>query len=368
MRRRVLRRSNAEDSPMVHLLGLDEEQERFRRRRSRRRVITALALSVAWVGLGVVRISSYVIVKPGTADAVDRRLDISGVPTFAPKGETFWATVGIIEQPAPIQLFAAWISGEQDAPKRSEVYGDQSRKESGQVSKAQMEGSKQVSEVVAARKLGMLVSGGGAELASVDKQFPAFKVLRAGDVITAINGVPICLQADIVAALVGMKPGATVDVTVRRGSRTQTLPTPTKSIRGVLRPVFGVELTAATKDPCRAPFSVKINTDRIGGPSAGLAMTIALLDRLTPGELTGGQNVAVTGTIEGDGSVGEVGGVKQKTLTVKAAGAKLFLVPKSEVSLARPHAGKMRVVGVETLDDALAALRQLGGDPLPSRG
>ena len=96
-----------------------------------------------------------------------------------------------------------------------------------------------------------------------------------------------------------------------------------------------------------------------------LAMTIAMLERLTPGELTGGNKVAATGTIEGDESVGEVGGVKQKTLAVKAAGAKLFLVPKSEVALARPHAGNMRVVGIANLDEALAALRQLGGDPLP---
>ena len=351
---------------MVQLLGLDEENERFRRRQSRRRLTVVLSIGVAWVGLGLARVDSYVIVKPGTADSVDRRLDISGAQTFAPKGETFWATVGVIERPAPIQLLAAWISGEQDAPKRSEVYGDQSRKESRRTSTAQMEGSKQISEVVAARRLGMKVSGGGAELASVDKDFPASRVLRAGDVITAMNGTPICLQTDIVAALVGVKPGDIVDVTIRRGSRTQTLATPTKNVRGVSRPVFGVELTAETKDPCRPPFTVKINTDRIGGPSAGLAMTIALLDRLTPGELTGGQKVAVTGTIEGDGSVGEVGGVKQKTLAVKAAGAKLFLVPKSEVPLARPHAGTMSVVGVESLDDALAALRKFGGDPLPS--
>ncbi len=351
---------------MVQLLGLTDEQQRFQQRRSRRRVLVALGIGVVWVALGVVRIGSYVIVQPGTADAVDRRLDISGIKTYAPKGDTFWATVGVIERPAPIQLFAAWVSGEQDAPKRTKVYGDQSRTESRRVSTAQMEGSKQVSEVIAARKLGLNVRGGGAELAGVDKEFPAAQVLRAGDVITAINGVPICLQTDIIAALRGVKPGAIVDVTLRRGSRTETFPTPTKAIPGVSRPVFGVELTAATKDPCRVPFNVKINTERIGGPSAGLAMTIALLDRLTPGELTGGKNVAVTGTIEGDESVGEVGGVKQKTLTVKAAGAKLFLVPKSEVSLARPHAGSMRVVGVETLDDALAALRQFGGDPLPS--
>ena len=146
-----------------------------------------------------------------------------------------------------------------------------------------------------------------------------------------------------------------------------TLVTPTVAVKGYALPVFGVLLTAATTQPCHAPFSVAIDTRSIGGPSAGLAMTIALLERLSPGELTGRQKVVVTGTIEGDETVGEVGGVKQKTLAVRAAGAKLFIVPKSEVALARPHAGTMRVVGVKNLDEALAALRQLGGDPLPPR-
>lgn len=318
-----------------------------------------------WLSLGVIPISRYVIIRPGSADSVDRRLAVSGVSTFAPKGETLWATVGIIERPSGMQLIAAWLSGEQDAPARREIYGGESRSESRRQSSAQMEDAKQVAEIVAARKLGFAVTGGGAELAEVSKDYPAAKVLKAGDLITAVNGRAVCLQADIASVLKGKKPGSTVDVTVRRAGRLMDLATPTVAIRGYPLPVFGVLLTAATKQPCRAPFSVSINTRSIGGPSAGLAMTIALLERLTPGELTGRQKVAVTGTIEGDESVGEVGGVKQKTLAVKAAGAKLFIVPKSEEALARPHAGNMRVVGVRNLDEALAALRQLGGDPLP---
>jgi Lon-like protease len=359
------RRTGRSEPPTVQLLGMDEQASQFARRRDRRRVVLALSVAIVWVALGLIRVGSYVIVKPGSADDVDRRLDVSGVRSYAPNGKTFWATVGIIERPAPIQMLWAWLSGEQDVPKRRDIYGDESPTESRQASKAQMEGSKQISEVVAARKLGYAVTGGGAELAEVDPTYPAAKILRAGDVITRIGITPICIQADIGTALRGVKAGSTVDVTVRRGTRTLTLATPTMAVAGVPRPVFGVLLTAETKNPCRTPFTVKIETASIGGPSAGLAMTIALLERLTPGELTGGQKVAVTGTIEGDERVGEVGGVKQKTLAVKAAGAKLFLVPMSEVDLARPHAGSMRVVGVATLDDALAALRALGGDPLP---
>jgi PDZ domain-containing protein len=111
------------------------------------------------------------------------------------------------------------------------------------------------------------------------------------------------------------------------------------------------------------PYKVSIDTTGVGGPSAGLAFTLALIDELTPGELTGGQNVAVTGTIGIDGTVGDVGGVAQKTAAVRKAGAKLFLVPPGEFAEAKAHAGKsLKVVQVTTLADALAALAANGGD------
>ncbi len=97
----------------------------------------------------------------------------------------------------------------------------------------------------------------------------------------------------------------------------------------------------------------------MSGPSAGLAFTLTIIDKLSPGDLTGGKNVAVTGTIELDGTVGDVGGVPQKTAAAIDAGAKLFLVPSSEVREAKARAGSaMKVVGVDTIDDALRALRQ----------
>jgi PDZ domain-containing protein len=111
------------------------------------------------------------------------------------------------------------------------------------------------------------------------------------------------------------------------------------------------------------PFTVNVDSAGIGGPSAGLAFTLGILDALRPGELTGGHRVAVTGTISLDGTVGPVGGVVQKTAAVRAAGIGLFLVPPQEYDMARAHAGsKLKVVRVSTLEDALRALGQQGGD------
>jgi PDZ domain-containing protein len=104
----------------------------------------------------------------------------------------------------------------------------------------------------------------------------------------------------------------------------------------------------------------------VSGPSAGLAFTLAIIDQLTPGSLTGGKKVAVTGAINDDGTVGPVGGVKQKAITARRAGAELMLVPSFEYKDARLRAGNMKVVAVDTVDDALRALERAGGTPIAS--
>jgi Lon-like protease len=355
--------------PPLDQRQLDELRQLVRKadqRRLRRNLAIWGSLLAVWVAVLFIRFDSYLILKPGSADEVDRRLAITGTKIYAPKGDTLWATVGIVEGPTLPQLVAGWLSSNDDVPKRKDVYGDETPKEAETSSRLQMEDAKQVSEIVAARKLGFKTSGGGAEVVEIGETYPAAKVLKVGDIITRVNGSAVCLQADVGASMKGAKPGDTVNVTVRRNGKPLELKVPTVKVKDVARPIIGIALSAALKTPCKAPFSVEITTGRIGGPSAGLAMTIAMLERLSPGELVAGQKVAVTGTIEGDGSVGPVGGVKQKTLAVRAAGAKLFLVPTDEVDLATPYAGSMSVVGVANLDDALAALRKFGGDPLPS--
>ena len=111
----------------------------------------------------------------------------------------------------------------------------------------------------------------------------------------------------------------------------------------------------------------------MGGPSAGLSFTLTLLDLLTPGELTGGEVVAVTGTIDVNGDVGAIGGVEQKAAAARRDGVRYFLVPGSipenELAAARRQAGDaVQVIEVNTLEEALEALESIGGDPLPPVG
>jgi PDZ domain-containing protein len=131
-----------------------------------------------------------------------------------------------------------------------------------------------------------------------------------------------------------------------------------------------VGFTPADTRTVDLPFEVSISTSDIGGPSAGLAFTLALLDELSPGELLGRRKVAATGTINEDGEFGAIGALVQKAVAVRDSGARVFLVPKDqtedEIQAAQKAAGSgVRIIAVATLDEALHVLDELGGDPLP---
>ena len=121
--------------------------------------------------------------------------------------------------------------------------------------------------------------------------------------------------------------------------------------------MLGVRLMTKVK----LPFDITIDSGDVVGPSAGLAYALELIDLLTPGELTGGVRVAATGDLAPGGQVGPVGGVGQKTVAVRRAGAKVFLVPRDNLAEARAHAGGMRVYPVGDVDDALRVLGGLAG-------
>ncbi len=178
---------------------------------------------------------------------------------------------------------------------------------------------------------------------------------------------------DLSAVLEGKEPGDTVELVIDRpgdGRETVTVQlsaSPDDADRTIIG-FFPFDTRAIT-----LPFEVDIRTDDIGGPSAGLAFTLAMIDELSPGDLTGPQEVAVTGTISLDGSVGAIGGLTQKVSAVHQNGMRVFLVPSSQAELDDPERlqrmedagrGEVEIIPVATLDEALAVLEALGGDPL----
>jgi PDZ domain-containing protein len=223
--------------------------------------------------------------------------------------------------------------------------------------------------VVALQRLGYKVAAveHGARVAEVAPGTAAVEAgIKCNDLITAVDGRAVRTAAQAKAAIDGGRPGTSITVTVQRTG------TAGKSTTHVLRAVLGHQPSAPTEPllgvvtaddtTYTLPFHVGVDVGDIGGPSAGLALTLGLLDVLSNGDLTGGHTVAVTGTINPDGTVGDVGGVAQKTVAVERAGAQLFLVPPQEYAAAQSQAnGRMKIEKVATLSQALAALRAIGG-------
>jgi PDZ domain-containing protein len=254
----------------------------------------------------------------------------------------------------------------------------------------EMSDSKQDAEVSAFTTLGWRLPGtaNGALVTSVQAGTPAWNAkVKVADRVVSFNGSPVRSTCDVVADLHPLAPGSTVTLgvdkahisakgvvtwanestfTLRTASAPSSLgPSGCAGVSGANRSWLGLSLEDSMS--YEFPAKVSIDTNDIGGPSAGLAMTLCIIDQLSRHSLTGGVKIAATGTMDQYGDVGDVGGVAEKTVAVQRAGAKYFIVPQVEVATARANASPgLTVIGVTTLRQALQALARIGGaKPVP---
>jgi Lon-like protease len=351
-------------------------EEEARRRRRRRWVVGVVAVLAVLTGAvltaAVVRVPYYLL-SPGGTFRTQNLITVKGAPSYPQKGSIEFVTVSVTSQRATA-LQWAWAhldSSVTIAPADQIVPPHQSPTQNQQENFKEMADSKTSASVVALEHLGYQVqaTGTGAGVIGLGKGSPASKVLHPGDTITAVDGKPVHLAEDLVAIIHAHHPGDTVAVTVD--------PAPTKHDKKPASVTHTVTLATNPTDKSEAflgvalgtrdlkfpdlPVRITVSTPDVGGPSAGLAFTLGIMDVMTKGSLTGGHKVATTGTMDVDGNVGPIGGMHQKVLAVKASGAQEFLVPRSESAEARRYAGTMKIVPVDTIDQALTALTALGG-------
>ena len=326
--------------------------------------IAGLVLAVVSVGGAFVRVP-YDSIAPGSARRVDDLIEVRGHPVYPPQGRVLFTTVAVREGINLWEALGGWLDDEVDVVHERELRGPIPPDQYHQLNVEAMADSKTAAEIVVLRHLGFTDLGGGAEVGTVDPELPSAQVLRPKDVLVAIDGKPISGPPEAVAAIRAHQPGDTVRLSVARDNAPPTELTTTLGRNDEGQALLGVTLGSKLK----LPFEITIDSGTIEGPSAGLAYSLALIDELTPGELTGGAKVAVTGELASDGKVGAVGGVGQKTATVQRAGVSLFLVPRDNLAEARATAGDaVTVKPVDTFDEALAALAELPGSNAASLG
>lgn len=335
----------------------------------RRRRWPVVVGSVLLVGVAVVVTAMafirlpYVIISPGEATALDRDIvSVSGARSYRHRGDLLYLTVRVSNSdPNVWRWLFSQLDDDVTVEKREDVIGCASYADSGRLQDELMRRSQDVAREVALRRLGYEVPevGTSALILDVQCEGPSEGRLRPGDRVTAVDGTAVDTAEEIGPLVKAHAPGDRVTVAVDRAGKARDV-----RVRLGERDGAGfLGIVSQTLHDWRFPVDVDIDTRRVSGPSAGLAFSLAIIDALTPGSLTGGKQVAVTGSIEGDGSVGAVGGVAQKAVAARDAGASLMLVPAGEAADARAHAGDMKVVAVRTLDDALTALAKAGGVP-----
>jgi Lon-like protease len=348
-------------------------------RRPRRRIwpIALTVLLVTFVvGAATVELPYYAY-RPGSVRDTEPLITIADEETFPSSGTISYTTVSL-RQATLLGMLMGWLDDDVDVLPREKVLGDRNADENRTLNLQMMDTSKQVATQVALERLGhpVDVSITGETVVNVLPDLPADGVLEPGDTITAVNGERLDEPDDLTRLLARDSPGEEVTITVEPPSGSQ--PRDVELALGADpddpdRAIIGIEVTGRGIN-FDFPVDVTIDTGDVGGPSAGLAFTLAIIDDLTPGDLTGGADVAVTGTISSDGTVGPVGGTGQKAATVRAQDYDVFLVPTADYKAAREHAGDVEVIAVDTLDEALAALGDLGGNvdelpqPAPSAG
>ena len=334
-----------------------------RPRRMKVLLSVAIVLALAFIASLVVKVP-YVILKPGEAPNTLGELDgkkiltVSGVKTYPTSGGLHFTTVALFggpgNRPSALEWAAAKLSDDAQIFPESAFFAPSDTKEKVQKQNTtEMTNSQSAAEVVAARQAGYTVPE-KIEIAGVMQGTDAAKVVKAGDYITTINGTKITDSVVLANTMKKVKPGERVRLGITRQGRAMTFTVGTKAVQG--RAVMGLGL-----NPHAAmPFRVKLNVGNVGGPSAGLMFTLAIYDEVTPGALTGGKQIAGTGTMAADGSVGPIGGIREKVIGAKKSGATVFLTPAANCSELKGHVPDDIVAyRVNTISDAVGTVKKV---------
>lgn len=308
----------------------------------------------------------------------DTVIDISGHPTYPATGHLNMTTVRVTGADYHINLLESlmgWARHDDKVVEHDTLYPKGQTAEQADQQNAEEFSQSQDSAKVAALKELKIPVASRVIVAAVVKGGAAEGTLHAGDVIKAVDGT-VVTEADQVAKQVTKhKPGEKVVFTIVRAADAKKASAPAQRLTITTR-------KSADSGPSRAvvgiqagiehtfPFSIDIKLADVGGPSAGMMFALGIVDKLTPGSLTGGKFVAGTGTIDDDGAVGPIGGISLKTIGARDKGAQFFLTPADNCEEAAKDTPKgLTLVKVKTLDDAMAALADIrsGNDKaLPS--
>jgi PDZ domain-containing protein len=341
---------------------------------SRRSLTLAIAglATVAAIAVAVLFPVPYVILTPGPTlntlgDSSGKPLiAITGHPTYPTTGHLNMVTISYEGGPGVtlnvFQALRAWLDPSEAVVPESELFPPgQSAQQTQAQDTEQMASSQELATAAALTQLHISYQT-QVEVLSTVAGYPASKVLKAGDVIEAVDGKPVTGETSLSSMITAHPVGTTLQIEVLRAGKTLTVPVASKTSGGAA--VIGVQVQQQYK----FPFNVNITVGNIGGPSAGMMFALGIIDKLTTDNLTNGKFIAGTGEITASGQVQPIGGIQQKMVGARDAGATVFLAPAGNCAdTAGAVPAGLRVVKVATLSQAVSDLEALkAGKPVPS--
>lgn len=335
----------------------------------RRRGVTVIlgALLTALLAYGVFAAPvPYVVLGPGpTVDTLGQDngedvIQISGIDTSTSAGQLRLTTVGVRPNVGLREAVAGWLSDSEAVVPYDAIYPPGETREEVEERNAEDFAASQTSaETAALRQLGYPVQ---VLVRAVTPDGPSVGLLQVDDVVTSVDGTPVSSATQLTELVRAEPAGATLTVGYTRDDEPGSTEITTRATDGG-PPRIGIEITEDQPHP----FELTIDLDEIGGPSAGLMFALGIIDKIEAADLTGGKIIAGTGTIDHDGNVGAIGGIPQKLVGARSAGAVAFLVPESNCAEAVANAvPDLPLLRVATLDEALTALEDLRGGREPT--
>lgn len=313
-------------------------------------------------------------------------LQISGHQTYPTSGHLNMTTVRVTGADYKMNIVEAvygWLAHDSVVVPHDTLYPDgKTEEQSTQENAEEFSQSQESAKVAALKELDIPVSS-RTVVSSVIKDGAAEGTLHAGDVIKQVDGSPVRQPADVARLVTKHKPGEDVIFSIVPAAEAKRAEKAGKEPGGTERVTV---TTQKSEDGGRAvvgiqagtdhtfPFNVDIKLADVGGPSAGLMFALGIVDKLTPGPLTGGKFVAGTGTIDDEGQVGPIGGIEMKLVGARGAGAEYFLTPEQNCAAAASDVPDgLTLVKVKTIDDARKSLNRIrdgdtGGLPTCSAG
>lgn len=326
----------------------------------KRNIRLIVFLGLIFILIGNFIQTGYYLIKPGTAESLGDRVSIEGKMRDE-DGQFYMVTVAQQETNLWTFIYALFNPHFDLRPVSGVIPPGMSIEEYNIIMQSWMQDSKYLAQVIALQEAGydVTIASDGVEIREIIPGSPAEGLLMPGDVIKLVEGEPVFLAEEVVNLIQARDIGETASLTVKRGEELLTLEVNTTyHLDQPEKAALRIYVSTLNWQPL-LPMEISIETGPVIGPSAGIMFVLEIMDRLVSENLTAGHNIAGTGAISLDGTIGGIGGVKQKVLAAERAGIDYFITPAANYPEATRAARNIEVISVSKLTDILDFLQGL---------